>query len=101
MSDAVSRLPHPVDFEEIVRVEDLTIYEPVPPQGFVSIGVIATGNGEKPSVDSVSCVPNELVRFHENGKVPPERAVTVGDKIFFSNGQIGILAVKNDFEIIA
>eukprot|EP00210_Caulerpa_lentillifera_P006209 g5933.t1 len=63
--DSLSRLANPVAFNLVFRDNDgmygpVTIWEPIPPHGYVVIGCIVIAGLTMPSLDSVFCLRSDL-----------------------------------------
>ncbi|MBP5946148.1 MULTISPECIES: Vps62-related protein [unclassified Pseudomonas] len=60
-------LTRPTDFEQIWRdtgsgsVMRLAMWRPIPPEGYVALGTVCTSDHDKPSLNSVRCVREDLV----------------------------------------
>ncbi|WP_392476551.1 Vps62-related protein [Nostoc sp. C110] len=60
-------LARPTDYELIWKDKgsgadmDGAFWRPIPPSGYVALGLVATGNYNKPSVDEVMCIRQDLV----------------------------------------
>ena len=58
-----SAIAHPIDYEKVfgsIYGSSLSIWRPVPPEGYVSLG-LAAAMGGKPSTDEIVCVREDLV----------------------------------------
>jgi len=58
---------HPIDFKLVYRatsidMQDLSIWKPVPAEGFVAVGFVATTLCEHPRTDRIVCIRQDLVR---------------------------------------
>jgi hypothetical protein len=61
-------LARPVDYEMVFSsIPNWSFWRPVPPQGYVSLGLVAWLWGSKPSTDEVMCVREDLVRLGKGG----------------------------------
>jgi len=70
-SDSMSRLANPVAFNLVFRDADaffgpITIWEPVPPEGYSVIGCIAVASLKMPPLDSVFCLRTDLTSPNEH-----------------------------------
>lgn len=60
-------LSRPDDFEEVWKDEgsranqDGSIWRPIPPEGYVALGLVCSNDHEKPSLNAVRCVRADLV----------------------------------------
>lgn len=69
--DSLSRLANPVAFNLVFRDADasfgpITIWEPVPPEGYSVIGCIAVASLKTPPLDSVFCLRTDLASPYEH-----------------------------------
>jgi hypothetical protein len=47
---------YPVRYSAVYETEGLTVWEPVPPSGYVALGCLATPGDEPPALTEVVCV---------------------------------------------
>lgn len=61
-------LAEPIDYEHIGASPNCSIWRPIPPPGYVCLGFVAQAGFEKPSVDEIRCVREDLAVSGELGK---------------------------------
>ncbi|MDW3646400.1 MAG: Vps62-related protein [Bacteroidia bacterium] len=82
-------LRHPIDYRRIYidsgtgGDQDASFWEPIPPAGYVALGMVVMNSYSKPSLSEVVCVRNDLV-------APAE----IGDLIWHDRGSGGDMDVS-------
>lgn len=85
--------------EKTGQYYEITVWQPQAPEGFVSLGYVATNSQEKPKKTSVVCLPKNCVKaFNRRTWIPEDKVwEVVVDKVkysFWRNPYLGTMVVS-------